>query len=75
MSVFLVGARGIEHDAGVAGVDDEGDAVVLGELIDEQLERLLDQRQPFSAHHRAGDVDEEDEVAGGALVAVRSASP
>ena len=59
----LVGAgRRRQHESRVAGVDDDGHAVLRPELIDEQLESFFHQRQFVRLHHRAGDVDEEDEV-------------
>jgi hypothetical protein len=39
--------------------------ILLAQLVHQQRERLLDERQPAGALHRAGDVDEEDEVGRG----------
>ena len=54
----------LEDDARGAGVDDEGDPILLPHPAGEYLERLLDERQLVLVLHRAGDVDEEDEVRG-----------
>src|SRR5207248_2285653 len=45
--------RGVEYESGAARVGDQGDAIVLPQLIDQQFERLLQQRQAILDHHRA----------------------
>ena len=47
-----------------AGIDNDCDPVVFTELIDEPLQSPLDQRQFVRVVHGAGDIDQEDEVAG-----------
>ena len=43
--LFLLARRGrVQDDAGVPGIHDHGDPVLLAELADEELERRLDQR-------------------------------
>ena len=62
----LVQARGGREDQPRgAGVDDHRDLVVLAELLDQALQAPLHQRELVGLLHRAGDVDEEHEVAGG----------
>ena len=61
----LLDARGRRQDQPRgARVDDDRDPVVLAELLDQSLQPPLDQRQLVRLVHRAGDVDQEDEVAG-----------
>ncbi len=47
-----------------AGVDDDRYPILDGELLDQLLERPLHQRQLVGCRHRAGNVNQEDEVAG-----------
>ncbi len=61
----FVQARGRrQHQSRSPGVDDDRDLVVLAELFDQALEAPLDQGELVGLLHRAGDVDQEDEVAG-----------
>ena len=60
--------RGLEHAAAAAGIDDDPHAVLLAELVDEQAEALLQEREPVRGLHGAGHVDEKDEVARRAFV-------
>ena len=58
-----------ELQAGVSGVGHDGHSIVLGELINQERHRLLHQWQLVLAAHRAGDVQQEDQVAGAPLIA------
>jgi hypothetical protein len=51
-------------------VDDECDAILRTQLVDEQAERGLEKRQLVLGHHRSGDVDEKHEVVGRQLLDV-----
>ncbi len=66
---FLLAIRRRQHKAAAAGIDDHGHAVPFPELFGQHAQRLLHQRQLVRLVHRAGDIDEEDEVAVLALVA------
>lgn len=59
--------RRLKAQAGLAGVGDNRDVVVLGQLVDEHGQRVFDQRQLIGVAHRPGDVEEEDQVARAAL--------
>jgi hypothetical protein len=59
---LLRARRGRQHHPALPRVHDERDAVLRAELVDEQPQRALDERQLVVALHRARDVDEEDEV-------------
>ena len=59
---LLGSRRRLEHGAGRAGIDDHRDVVLGPQLVDEDVQRLLRQRQAVRLVHRAGDVDQEDEV-------------
>ena len=61
---LLDARRRREDQARGPGIDDDRDPVVLAELLDQPLQAPLDQRQLVRLLHRAGDVDQEDEVAG-----------
>ena len=60
---FVRAGSGREFHAGFAGINDDGHAVALGHALHERAQSLLDERQPFGGLHRAGDVDEENEIA------------
>ena len=51
-----------KHDACRAGVHDDRDAIFGAQLVDEEPERGLQQRQTRRRLHRAGDIEQEDEV-------------
>ena len=60
----LVGRLGrLEHDAGRAGIGDDRHGVVGAELVDQQREGALEQRQLVGLVHRARGIEQEDEVA------------
>ena len=60
----IVAGGGRQDEAGGAGVDDDGNAVLRRELSGEKLDGLLDERQLVFVGHRSGNVEQEDEVAG-----------
>ena len=65
---FLVPRRRLEHGARRARIDHHRDRVVGGELVDQQADRLLDERQLVGLVHRARHVEQEDEVRGRTLL-------
>ena len=65
---FFLVARGRRQDfGGAAGVGDEADAVVGAQRFGEVADGFFHQRQFVGVVHRAGGVDEEDEVGGRAF--------
>src|SRR5262249_20238355 len=59
----FVAARGWwQHQAHLVRVDHQRDTILFAQLLDEQGERALDQRQLVRVVHRARDVDQEYEV-------------
>jgi len=58
--------RGRKRDSGAPRVSDDGDAVARFELIEQQEERALDERELVGVAHGARRVDQEDEVRVGA---------
>jgi hypothetical protein len=68
--VLRAARRGREQQLGAPRVGDDADAVLRGEFVDQQPQRLLDERQAIFGRHRTGGVDEEDEVAGGHVLLV-----
>ncbi len=61
----VAAGRGRQGQAGLAGVGDDRHAVARPQLLDQHGQRLLDQVQLVRVHHRARDVDQEDQVAVG----------
>ena len=60
---FVAPGRGRQHETGVARVDDDRDAVLRTELIDEKRECLLHEWKLLGHVHRPRDVDQEYEIA------------
>ena len=64
-NLALVAARRRwQHQTRRAGVNHDGHPVLRPQLIDQQREGLLEERQLVWGHHRSGDVEQEDEVGG-----------
>ena len=61
--LILAGGRW-QHDACAIRIGHQRDAVLRAHLIDQQLERGFEQRELVGAVHRAGHVDQKDEVGG-----------
>ena len=72
---LLVARRGRQHEPRRAGVDHDRDAVLRAQLVHEQAERLLHQRQLVGGCIEPDDVDQEHEVARRQLAAVDRAAP
>ncbi len=62
--LLLIAGRRLQHDAGAARIHDHRHAVARRQLICEQAERVLQQRQLVRRLHRARHVDQEHEVRG-----------
>ena len=60
--ILLVGRRGVQYQAGGAGVGDDGHAIVPVQLLDHHLKPFLEQRQLVGAAHRSGDIQQEDQI-------------
>ena len=61
---LLAAVRRGKHEPRVAGIGDDRHAVLRPELIDEEMQRALDQRQLVGVLHRSRHIDQEDEIAG-----------
>ncbi|MCY1295566.1 hypothetical protein D9M70_449120 [compost metagenome] len=59
---LVAAGGGLEHHPRLAGVDHQGHLVLGAQLVDQQLQRALHQRQALGAVHRAGHVDQEHQV-------------
>ena len=58
----LVSWRRLQHEARCAGVDDDGHAVVCGQLAGQQTEGVFEQRQLVLAVHGPGHVQQEHQI-------------
>ncbi|MOA17365.1 hypothetical protein D3C78_1376220 [compost metagenome] len=59
----LVAPRGgLEHHPGLTGIDHQGHPVLVTQLVHQQFQRALDQRQPFATVHGTGNVHQEHQV-------------
>ncbi len=54
-----------QNELGAPRVGHQGNRVLFLEFLGQQAERFAQQRQLFRRHHRAGDVDEKDQIDGG----------
>ena len=54
--------RWVEHDSDLARIGNDGDAIVGFELVDQKMERALEQRQFVGLVHRARGVDQKNEI-------------
>ncbi|MNO71084.1 hypothetical protein D3C76_619870 [compost metagenome] len=61
LRLFTAGGR-LQHHPRLAGIDHQGDAILLAQAIHQQFEGALHQGQPLAAIHRAGHIDEEHQV-------------
>ncbi len=59
---FPTAGRGLQHHARLAGIGDDGDPILRPHLLDQETKRALEERQLVGARHRAGGVDEKDEI-------------
>ena len=66
--VLLISGGGLEHRTRASRVHHHGHAIPRGELIREQSESVLQQRQLHGRLHRAGHIDQEHQVRGRAFV-------
>ncbi len=69
--LLLVASRGGgEHQPGGPGIDHDGHPVLRPEAGHHELEGALHQRQLVRFIHRAGDIEQEHQVAGGQLLGI-----
>ena len=59
----VAAGRRRQDQAGVAGIDDDRDAILVGEIRRQHRQRGFDERQLARVDHRARHVDQEDEIA------------
>ena len=71
---LAVAGRRRQHQPAGAGIDDDRDAVFGPERVGEHPHRRLHERQLVGRRHRAGDVEQEDEIARRRSLRVQPAS-
>ena len=64
---FLVARRRLQHDAGGARIDDDGNPVVLRHFVDQEFDGLFHQRQLVFRLHRTRHVKQQNDIGVGRL--------
>ncbi len=59
---LIVAARGLKHGASGPRIDDDGDVVLLRQLLGEHAEAIEGERELVGTIHRPGDIDQQNEV-------------